>query len=212
MEYAGEKEKHRYIFVIGAPGAGKGTLCKQLVKEYNFTHISVGDLLRKAAEEDEKIRYDVEKGNLVHRNWLFPILRQEFKLCQYGRPIVIDGFPREEEQVWQFEKAFGDPELVVLLNCRPEVAKHRVVNRKDGRPGDTSEVFDKRYNEYCELNPAIVRHYGKAQGKDKLVEIDSSGETESSWKKLLEALQTREEWQRLVQADAPVPPSPSPSP
>jgi adenylate kinase family enzyme len=75
------------------------------VKEYNLTRISVGDLLRKAAKQDEKIRYDVEKGNLVHRDWLFPILRQEFDLCQYGRPIVIDGFPREGQQVLQFEKA-----------------------------------------------------------------------------------------------------------
>jgi len=28
------------IFVLGGPGAGKGTQCERLVKEYNFVHLS----------------------------------------------------------------------------------------------------------------------------------------------------------------------------
>ncbi|KAI1114362.1 uridylate kinase [Nemania sp. NC0429] len=34
------------IFVLGGPGAGKGTQCARLVADYGFTHLSAGDLLR----------------------------------------------------------------------------------------------------------------------------------------------------------------------
>lgn len=38
------------IFVLGGPGAGKGTQCAYLVRDYGFKHLSAGDLLR--AEQD----------------------------------------------------------------------------------------------------------------------------------------------------------------
>ena len=34
------------IFVLGGPGAGKGTQCANLVRDYGFVHLSAGDLLR----------------------------------------------------------------------------------------------------------------------------------------------------------------------
>lgn len=48
------------IFVLGGPGAGKGTQCAFLVRDYGFTHLSAGDLLR--AEQD---RPHSEFGNLI---------------------------------------------------------------------------------------------------------------------------------------------------
>ena len=34
------------VFVLGGPGAGKGTQCANIVRDYKFTHLSAGDLLR----------------------------------------------------------------------------------------------------------------------------------------------------------------------
>ena len=48
------------IFVLGGPGAGKGTQCAYLVRDYGFTHLSAGDLLR--AEQD---RPDSEFGSMI---------------------------------------------------------------------------------------------------------------------------------------------------
>ena len=48
------------IFVLGGPGAGKGTQCANLVKDYRFTHLSAGDLLR--AEQD---RPNSQFGNMI---------------------------------------------------------------------------------------------------------------------------------------------------
>lgn len=33
--------KKRILFVLGGPGAGKGTQCSKLVEKYGFVHLSV---------------------------------------------------------------------------------------------------------------------------------------------------------------------------
>ena len=58
------------IFVLGGPGAGKGTQCANLVRDYGFCHLSAGDLLR--AEQDregsqfgEMIKDYIRNGEIV---------------------------------------------------------------------------------------------------------------------------------------------------
>lgn len=38
--------KPTVIFVLGGPGAGKGTQCGKIVDAFGFKHLSAGDLLR----------------------------------------------------------------------------------------------------------------------------------------------------------------------
>lgn len=51
------------VYVLGGPGAGKGTQCEHLVRDYGFKHLSAGDLLR--AEQD---RPNSEFGGLIKEN------------------------------------------------------------------------------------------------------------------------------------------------
>ena len=37
---------HKFVFVQGGPGAGKGTNCSQLAREFGLVHLSAGDLMR----------------------------------------------------------------------------------------------------------------------------------------------------------------------
>ena len=39
-------EKPCVVFVLGGPGAGKGTQCARIVEKFGYTHISAGDCLR----------------------------------------------------------------------------------------------------------------------------------------------------------------------
>lgn len=39
-------DKPKIVFVLGAPGSGKGTQCSNIVNEYEYVHLSAGDLLR----------------------------------------------------------------------------------------------------------------------------------------------------------------------
>ena len=38
-------DKPKLIFVVGGPGAGKGTQCAKLVEKFKYEHLSTGDLL-----------------------------------------------------------------------------------------------------------------------------------------------------------------------
>ena len=47
------------MFVLGGPGAGKGTQCANIVREGGFAHLSAGDLLRAHMKSGSK------DGNMV---------------------------------------------------------------------------------------------------------------------------------------------------
>ena len=49
------------IVLLGAPGAGKGTLAQQLVAEYGVAHISTGDLLRAAVKSGSELGVQAKK-------------------------------------------------------------------------------------------------------------------------------------------------------
>lgn len=63
-------EKPKVIFVLGAPGSGKGTQCANIVKEYNYVHLSAGDLLRAernrpGSEVAQQIEEYIKLGQII---------------------------------------------------------------------------------------------------------------------------------------------------
>eukprot|EP01026_Neomeris_dumetosa_P066337 TRINITY_DN6411_c0_g1_i2.p4 TRINITY_DN6411_c0_g1~~TRINITY_DN6411_c0_g1_i2.p4 ORF type:complete len:139 (-),score=13.58 TRINITY_DN6411_c0_g1_i2:51-467(-) len=54
------------VFVLGGPGAGKGTQCERIVSTYGWKHLSAGDLLRA----------EVASGSHVVRQPLTPLFFQ----------------------------------------------------------------------------------------------------------------------------------------
>lgn len=52
--------KPRVIFILGGPGSGKGTQSKLIEKEFQFIHMSAGDLLR-----EERKNQQSENGRLI---------------------------------------------------------------------------------------------------------------------------------------------------
>ena len=58
------------IFVLGGPGAGKGTQCTRIVKNFGYVHLSAGDLLRAERQRPgskvgEQIEDHIRKGTIV---------------------------------------------------------------------------------------------------------------------------------------------------
>ncbi|KAL7952016.1 P-loop containing nucleoside triphosphate hydrolase protein [Trichoderma barbatum] len=164
-----ESAEGRVVFVLGAPGAGKGTMCKKLAKKYGFKHLSIGDLLRQVVaspDADETVVEYVRRGELLTTELLFPILKPHI---DEGGVVILDGFPRCLDQAKAFEEQFQHPALALFFDCPRELAEARVVNRKQGRAGDNAEVFNKRYDEFQELNPPLLARYEEA---GKLIKLD----------------------------------------
>ena len=85
------------IFVLGGPGAGKGTQCENIVRDYGFTHLSAGDLLR--AEQDREgsefgdmIKSYIKDGKIVPMEVTVQLLENAIMDKNEGKGrFLIDG-------------------------------------------------------------------------------------------------------------------------
>ena len=68
------------VFVLGGPGAGKGTHCTHLVRDYGFVHLSAGDLLRAeqarpGSQYGQMIAEYIKEGKIVPMEVTISLLR-----------------------------------------------------------------------------------------------------------------------------------------
>jgi UMP-CMP kinase len=97
------------IFVLGGPGAGKGTQCAKLVSDYGFKHLSAGDLLREeqdrpGSEFGAMIKAYIKEGTIVPMEVTIQLLENAMKAeiekegKAWKKLFLIDGRPRHESQ------------------------------------------------------------------------------------------------------------------
>lgn len=99
------------LWVIGGPGSNKATLCSQAAKETGWAHISLGKLLRAAAElpntrtnkEAALIRDRITVGEMVPLNIVMKIVESHMAASIQSPGIILDGFPRDMTQAGEFE-------------------------------------------------------------------------------------------------------------
>ena len=86
------------IFVLGGPGSGKGTQSEFLVRDYGFTHLSAGDLLR--AEQDrpgsefrDMIKEKLKAGQIIPMEVTVKLLENAIKKTveENNHKFLIDG-------------------------------------------------------------------------------------------------------------------------
>lgn len=125
------------IILLGAPGAGKGTLAEGVKNATAFIHVSTGDMLRAAIKAGSPTGLEakafMEKGELVPDDVILRIVGE--RLAQ-GRPddqVMFDGFPRTLEQARRLDDVLaglgGAVNQVFLL----EVPTPVIVSRLSGR-------------------------------------------------------------------------------
>lgn len=72
------------IYVLGGPGAGKGTQCAKLVSDKDFVHLSAGDLLRaeqqrEGSEKGAMIKEYIREGKIVPMEVTIGLLQEAMK-------------------------------------------------------------------------------------------------------------------------------------
>jgi UMP-CMP kinase len=106
---------------LGGPGAGKGTQCQNLVRDYGFIHLSAGDLLREERKREgsqygELINHYIKEGLIVPMEITVSLL--EAAMIKSGKHrFLIDGFPRKMDQALAFEDKVCQVSNILML-CR----------------------------------------------------------------------------------------------
>ncbi|EHA54766.1 hypothetical protein MCOR07_005167 [Pyricularia oryzae] len=194
------------VFVLGGPGAGKGTQCAQLVERYGFTHLSAGDLLRAEQERPgsqfgELIKDCIRNGAIVPmevtvqllENAMTDVVEENKKKSRNGSSkakFLIDGFPRKMDQALKFEETVCPAKFVLFYDCPEAEMERRLLERgkTSGRADDNAESIRKRFRTFIETSMPVVDHYEK---ENRVVKIDATPSPDQVSKETQKRIESR---------------------
>lgn len=189
----------RVVFVLGGPGAGKGTQSALMEENYPTVHLSVGDLLRaEQAKDDSPHKELLEKtlvaGKIVPVEISLSLLQEAMKqkAQEMGQDIVflVDGFPRNFDNLSGWSRYMSEVATlwgVLNYQCPLDVLEQRILERaKDsGRADDNLESVKKRFKTFeADTVPVIDTLRTAAQENDAnwaVVDIRGDQPLEDVW-------------------------------
>lgn len=123
------------IVLLGAPGAGKGTLAARLCAAASLVHVSTGDLfrehIRNGTSLGKQAKECIDQGLLVPDTVTLGMLLDRLEqpdIESNDVGVIIDGFPRTFDQAAAlFDEA---PQLyAILLDIDQPCSFHRIAGR-----------------------------------------------------------------------------------
>lgn len=194
------RHKPHVIFVLGGPGAGKGTMCDLAALQLGWTHLSAGALLRQERESGGPnaaiIEAIVTAGKLVPDQITVGLLKNAMdNIAQTtGRNrFLVDGFPRSLSNLEAWNAVFGqESELPVMVyfECPYPVLEQRVLRRAKhtGRLDDNVESTKLRFDTFRAETLPIVELF---KSKGRCIEIDTSQDREAVYSLFSRVLEER---------------------
>ena len=126
------------IILMGPPGAGKGTLAKQLMTALDLVHISTGDMFRDAIKAGTPLgtlaKSFIDRGDLVPDEVTIGLVKERLSQDDCAKGFLLDGFPRtlpQAEALKKLSKEINRPiEVVVNLDCDNQELIRRISGRR----------------------------------------------------------------------------------
>mmetsp|Transcript_8209 Transcript_8209/g.23570 ORF Transcript_8209/g.23570 Transcript_8209/m.23570 type:complete len:1068 (-) Transcript_8209:65-3268(-) len=152
------------IFMFGGPGAGKGTQCARICKEFGYTHLSTGDIMRAevaaGTQMGRQVANMIKEGQLVPDEMTLELIKKEI-MNSSSKRFILDGFPRTLAQAIAFEKEVKMPSAAILLECPQDELEKRVLKRGEtsGRIDDNLETLRKRFAVFREQSLPVIERY-----------------------------------------------------
>lgn len=129
-----------FLVLLGAPGAGKGTISKMLEERKKFIHISSGDLFREIAnkknksKKEKRLKKTIDSGKLVSDEMVFEVIVEQ--LLEYDLEkdnLILDGVPRTINQAFLLSKFISEYNVdnVYYINFKIplDMVRKRIANR-----------------------------------------------------------------------------------
>jgi adenylate kinase len=133
----------RYVVLLGAPGAGKGTQARLLSGALGVPHISSGDLFRENLREESELgllaKSYIVRGELVHDDVTVRMVMERLARPDCGEGAILDGFPRTLAQAAALDRGLARQGAVGATPCKIsaalliQVSDETVVKRLSGR-------------------------------------------------------------------------------
>ncbi|MBT8337669.1 MAG: adenylate kinase [Gemmatimonadetes bacterium] len=140
------------VILLGPPGVGKGTQGVLLCERRGLTHVSTGDLLRKARSEGTPLGLEaqafMERGDLVPDSVIIGMVRELLEALPDDAGVVFDGFPRTVAQAEALDTLLADlgraVDRVVVIHADDEVLVQRLSGRRSCP--DCGAVYNVHFN------------------------------------------------------------------
>ncbi|NXF31623.1 KCY kinase, partial [Nyctibius bracteatus] len=185
------------VFVLGGPGAGKGTQCARIVEKYGYTHLSAGDLLRDerkrpGSQYGELIENYIKEGEIVPVEITISLLKRAMDQTMADNSqknkFLIDGFPRNEDNLQGWNKTMdgkADVSFVLFFDCDNEICIDRCLERgkSSGRSDDNRESLEKRIHTYLQSTKPIIDLYERM---GKVRKVDASKSVDEVFEKVVQ--------------------------
>lgn len=138
------------IVLLGAPGAGKGTIAKLLSDYDGSVQISTGDILRNAVKAKTKLGIEaqgyMERGELVPDKLIMDIMEARLQESDCAKGYLLDGFPRTIPQAEELKKLLIKLNMkldaVINIDVPKEVILDRLTTRRTCSNPDCQEIYN----------------------------------------------------------------------
>jgi adenylate kinase len=171
----------KYI-IIGPQGAGKGTQAQLLCQDYDFVHISVGEIFRWHMQNHTKLAARVTRimneGRLVPDEIVEEVVSNRLEQHDWNFGFVLDGFPRTRSQAeYLFER--WNLDRAIYIDIPDDTVHQRVLSRAaigEGsgftkRADDNPQALKMRMREYHEKTAPLLELF---QRKNLLLTVDGN--------------------------------------
>jgi adenylate kinase len=154
------------ILLLGAPGVGKGTQAKELVKLWGIPQISTGDLLRgnvaKGTDLGKAAKEIMGRGGLVPDSLVNDMVAARLKEPDVANGYILDGFPRTLGQAgWLDERLAAQAGSLPVVAVSIQVNYNQLLRRITGRRN-------------CPVCQTIYNVYVNPPKKDGFCDVDNA--------------------------------------
>jgi len=154
------------VLLLGAPGVGKGTQAKELVKIWGIPQISTGDLLRgnvaQGTELGRAAKEIMGRGELVPDSLVNEMVAVRLEQPDTAKGYILDGFPRTLPQAgWLDSRLAAQAEGLPVVAVSIQVDYNQLLRRITGRRN-------------CPVCQSIYNVHGRPPKRDGVCDADGA--------------------------------------
>jgi adenylate kinase len=138
------------LILLGAPGAGKGTVAKMLTAVDGSVQISTGDILRGAvqagSELGKKAKDYMDRGDLVPDSLILDIMAKRLLEPDCQKGFLLDGFPRTIPQADALKGMLAKLNIKLDMAVNLDVPRQVILDRLTTRRTCSNSTCQEIYN------------------------------------------------------------------